>query len=71
MHLQKQDLESCYCDQWKNEKSRNFLLQTLAHNFTSLFMVLQELIASRRDEQEARIAAVTEIQRVWRGYFTR
>ncbi|KAM7435649.1 hypothetical protein ABFA07_014441 [Porites harrisoni] len=31
----------------------------------------QELIASRRDEQEARIAAVTEIQRVWRGYFTR
>ena len=65
LHLQKEGLESCYCVFMKNQgifSSKVWL---------SLFMVLQELIASRRDEQEARIAAVTEIQRVWRGYFTR
>ena len=64
LHLQKEGLES-YCVVMKNQgifSSKVWL---------SLFMVLQELIASRRDEQEARIAAVTEIQRVWRGYFTR
>ena len=65
LHLQKEGLESCYHVVMKNQgifSSKVWL---------SLFMVLQELIASRRDEQEARITAVTEIQRVWRGYFTR
>ena len=34
-------------------------------------MVKQESIVAKADEQEVKIAAAIEIQRVWRGYHTR
>lgn len=34
-------------------------------------IIKQKSILERGDEQEVKIAAAIEIQRVWRGYYTR
>lgn len=36
-----------------------------------IYVVNQKIILEGTDEQEVNIAAAIEIQRVWRGYYTR